>query len=25
VLADVALHDPEAFAKVASLAREHLL
>lgn len=23
-LADVALHDPEAFAKVASLAREHL-
>jgi large subunit ribosomal protein L20 len=23
-LADVAIHDPEAFAKVASLAREHL-
>jgi len=25
VLADVAVHDPEAFAKVASLAKEHLL
>jgi large subunit ribosomal protein L20 len=24
VLADVAIHDPEAFAKVASLAKEHL-
>ena len=25
VLADVAIHDPEAFAQVASLAKEHLL